>query len=232
MATRSHEHELLRYRRNQRIVHALLASSFLLLLLTGLVLLWAPLGPLAAGGGSRLIHRIAAVGFMAVPLAYLLADRAGAKELLVDSFKYDKDDIAWLKHVYRYVMGHAAEMPPQGRLNAGQKLHHAAVVLVSAAIVATGLAMWFFKSALGASGLAWAAIIHDLAMLALTLLLVGHLYFTFVYKALSGMTSGYVPELEARIEHPKWVAELEAAEMAEPASAPDEEPAIEEAPAP
>ena len=47
-------------------------------------------------------------------------------------------------------------------------------------------------------------------MLALTLLLIGHLFFTFTYKALSGMTSGYVPELEARLEHSKWVDEIEA----------------------
>ena len=52
-------------------------------------------------------------------------------------------------------------------------------------------------------------VIHDLSMLALTLLLVGHLYFTFVYKALSGMTRGYVDADEARLEHAKWVEELE-----------------------
>ncbi|MEZ4558579.1 MAG: hypothetical protein R2854_19470 [Caldilineaceae bacterium] len=39
-------------------------------------------------------------------------------------------------------------------------------------------------------------------MLILTILLVGHSYFTFVYKALSGMVTGYVPEEEALIEHP------------------------------
>ena len=33
MAT--HDHEILRYRRGQRVVHAVLASSFLVLLLTG-----------------------------------------------------------------------------------------------------------------------------------------------------------------------------------------------------
>ena len=58
------------------------------------------------------------------------------------------------------------------------------------------------------------AVIHDLSMLVLTLLLVGHLYFTFVYKALSGMTTGYVPEEEAMLEHPKWVEELSEAEAA------------------
>ena len=145
---------------------------------------------------------------MAVPVIYLVVDRRGAKELLIDSFRYDKDDREWLKHMLRYVMGHAAEMPPQGRLNAGQKLHHAAVILVSAAIVASGLAMWFIKGTLGGTGLAWAAIVHNLSMLVLTLLLVGHLYFTYVYRALSAMTHGYVPEDEARLEHAKWVAEL------------------------
>jgi formate dehydrogenase subunit gamma len=51
--------------------------------------------------------------------------------------------------------------------------------------------------------------VHDIAMLVLTVLLIGHLYFTFVYKALSGMTTGYVPLEEAKLEHSKWVAELE-----------------------
>ena len=41
-----------------------------------------------------------------------------------------------------------------------------------------------------------------------TVLLVGHLYFTFVYDALSGMVSGYVSESYARLEHAKWFARL------------------------
>lgn len=204
-----HEHEVLRYRRRPRIVHALLAGSFLLLLLTGLVLLWGPLGFLAEGGNSRWLHRVGAVAFMAVPVVYWVADRHGAKELLVDSFRYDGDDLAWMKHAYRYAIGHATEMPPQGRLNAGQKVHHAAVVVISGSIVVSGLLMWFFTPSLGPAWQAWTAVIHDLSMLALTLLLIGHLYFTYVYKALSGMTTGYVDEDEARLEHAKWVEELE-----------------------
>jgi formate dehydrogenase subunit gamma len=211
----THPGEVLRYRKRPRIVHALLASSFVLLLLTGVLLLWGPLSGLAAAGNSRWIHRIAAIAYMAVPIVYLAIDRAGAKELLIDSFKYDRDDWEWLKHIGRYAIGRAKEMPPQGRLNAGQKLHHASVILVSASIVVSGLALWFWKEPLGASGTAWAAIIHDASMVVLTLLLVGHLYFTFVYQALSGMTTGYVPETEARLEHSKWVEELEhAAEAA------------------
>lgn len=213
-----HQGEVLRYRTKQRIVHALLATSFVALLATGLVLLWGPLGPLAAGGTSRLIHRIGAVVFLSVPVAYLILDRAGAKELVYDSFHYDKDDIAWFKAMYKYFLGHAVEMPPQGRLNAGQKLHHGAVIVVSATVVVSGLLMWFFKPMLGATGLAWTAVVHDLSMLALTLFLIGHLYFTYVYKAIAGMTTGWVEKDEARIEHAKWVDELDRQALSEATS--------------
>lgn len=201
--------EILRYRRAQRIVHAVMASSFLILLITGLALVWSPLAFIAAGGWSRYLHRIAAIGFMSVPFLYLLTDRAGAKEVLVDSFKYDKDDVAWFKHMYNYAIGKTAEMPPQGRLNAGQKLHHSAVIVFSAVIVLSGLVLWWFKSDLSVNMLSWTAIIHDLAMLALTLLLVGHVFFTYVYTAWSSMGTGYVSKEDMELEHSKWVDEIE-----------------------
>jgi formate dehydrogenase subunit gamma len=212
MTTQKHplgDREVLRYRKRPRVVHALLASSFLILLLTGLVILWSPLSFLAAGGTTRWLHRVAAVGFMSVPIVYLIVDRDGAKELMFDSFKYDRDDYRWLKRFWSYTFGHTANMPKQGRLNAGQKMHHALVMLLSATIVASGLLLWFFLPSLGATGQAWVVVIHDLSMLVLTLLLVGHLYFTFVYKALSGMTRGYIDIDEARLEHAKWIEELE-----------------------
>jgi len=223
----SSERKLLRYRVGPRIIHAVLASSFLLLFLSGLILLWPPLSWLAAGGTSRLLHRIAGVGFISVPILYILFDRAAAKELLVDSFRYDKDDIAWLKQMLGYYFGNAAHMPPQGRLNAGQKLHHAAVVIMSAVVVASGLVLWFAKGSMGGVILGIVVSIHVLSMLALTVLLVGHVYFTFVYGALPGMTTGYVSEEAARLEHPKWVEEVLAEEAVHEPAVP--EPASPEA---
>ncbi len=58
----------------------------------------------------------------------------------------------------------------------------------------------------------------------LTLPLVGQHYFTFVDKALSSMTTGYVDEDEARLEHAKWVDELEREAEATPLGK-EEEPA-------
>jgi formate dehydrogenase subunit gamma len=200
--------QILRYRCGPRMVHALLASSFLILLLSGLTLLAPFLSGWAAGGWLRQMHYVGAVLFMLVPILYLVVDRPAVKELLWDSFHYDRDDWQWLKQSYRYFIGYAEAMPPQGRLNAGQKLHHAGVVIFAASIVASGLVMWLGKGSLGPEGLAVAAIIHSLSMLILTVLLVGHLYFTFVYEALPGMVSGFIPEEAARLEHAKWVEAL------------------------
>ncbi len=206
------ERKLLRYRLGPRIIHAVLASSFLLLFISGFILLWPPLSWLAAGGTSRLLHRIAGVGFISVPFLFIIFDRAAARELLVESFQYDKDDIAWLKNMLGYYFGNAANMPPQGRLNAGQKLHHAAVVIMSAVVVASGLVLWFGKGSMGGVILGIVAGVHVFSMLVLSVLLVGHVYFTFVYSALPGMTTGYISEEAARREHPKWVEEILAEE--------------------
>jgi len=212
------EQTILRYRRRQRIIHAVMAGSFLILLFTGLALVWSPLAFIAAGGWSRYLHRIAAIGFMSVPILYIVLDRPGAMEIVTESFKYDSDDVAWFKSFYRYVFGRTANMPPQGRLNAGQKLHHSAVIIFSASIVATGIVMWVFKSSLSATALSWTAMVHDLSMLALALLLVGHVYFTYVYKAWSSMATGYVPKEDMELEHSKWVEELEHESMKSPST--------------
>lgn len=223
MATHAlHSRKVLRYRTRPRLVHALLASSFTILLLSGLTLLVPPLAGLAAGGYVRVLHYVGAVLFISVPFVYLIVDRPAALALLRESFEYDRDDGRWLLRMHRYFLGHNEGMPPQGRLNAGQKIHHAGVVIFSATIVFSGLVLFFGKGGLGASGLAIAATIHSLSMLALTVLLVGHLYFTFVYDALSGMTTGYIPETEARLEHAKWVDSLP---ETEPWLVEDEQPA-------
>jgi len=203
---------ILRYRPAQRYIHLLVAVTFVALFLTGLPLIFEPLVFLAAGGYSRILHRVAAVGFMAVPILYFVFDREGMKELIKESFTYDKDDLRWLGHMGRYFLGNAADMPPQGRLNAGQKLHHAAVILLGASVVFSGVFAWISAGTMSDTLLSWTMLVHNVSMLGLVLLLIGHIYFTVVYKALTSMHTGYVPTVDAKIEHAKWVAEVEEAE--------------------
>ena len=220
------EARILRYRPRQRLVHWLGVGTVLTLLVTGLALLWPPLGFIAWGGVGPLLHRVGAVVFMALPFAYALLNPRQTAELLVEIFTYDREDWAWLKHFPGYFLGHAVGLPPQGRLNAGQKLHHAGTFLAFITVSLSGLVLWFLKGSLGATWLPVVAMVHDVSMLAVTVLLVGHVYFTFVYDALPAMTTGYVSEEYARLEHAKWLEELTPAEPVAETPETEEAPAI------
>ncbi len=197
-----------RYLPTQRLVHWVGVPAFLVLLVTGIALLVPPFSYYAAGGASRMIHKIASFVLAALPIVYVVLNPKAAKELLKESFTYTRDDLEWFKHMPAYFLGRTKGLPPQGRINAGQKLHHAATFIMFVSIGVSGWVLMFGKGQLGPDGLALAAMIHDLSMLGLTVLMIGHMYFTFVYDALSGMLRGYVTEEYARMEHSKWLEEL------------------------
>jgi formate dehydrogenase subunit gamma len=197
-----------RYVPAQRLVHWVGVLSFLLLLSTGIILLFRPLAFLAAGGVTRLVHRFAAVPFVALPFLYTALLPRHARELVAESFAYGREDWQWLRRMPSYFLGSAQGLPPQGRLNAGQKIHHAGTFLMFVTVSASGIVLWFWKGHLGARGLAAAAAVHDLSMLGLSVLMAGHVYFTFLYDALSAMRTGYVTEEYARMEHQRWFASL------------------------
>jgi formate dehydrogenase subunit gamma len=197
-----------RYVPAQRFVHWIGVLTFVTLLFSGIALLVPPFAFLAAGGASRLIHRIAVVPFVLLPILYVILNPKQARDLLVESFNYTRDDLEWFKHMPAYFFGRTKGLPPQGRINAGQKLHHATTFLMFITVAVSGFVLLFGKGQLGPDGLAITAMVHDLSMLGLTVMMIGHLYFTFVYDALNSMLTGYVTEEYAKIEHPKWLEEL------------------------
>ena len=201
-------HLVQRYLRAQRLIHWTGVASFLTLLFSGIVLLFPPLSFLAAGGLSRLIHQIAVIPFVVLPIVYAILLPKQTKELLIESLAYTREDWEWFKHMPAYMLGRTRGLPPQGRLNAGQKLHHASTFLMFVTVSASGFVLWFGKGRLGADGLACTAMAHDLSMLGLSVLLIGHVYFTFLYDALSAMRTGFVTEEYAQMEHPGWLATL------------------------
>jgi formate dehydrogenase subunit gamma len=201
-------HLVQRYLPVQRLVHWIGVASFLTLLFSGIALLFPPLSFLAAGGLSRLVHRVAAVPFVLLPIVYALLLPTQTKDLLTESLTYTREDWEWLKGMPAYLFGRTRGLPPQGRLNAGQKLHHASTFLMFVTVSVSGFILWFGQGRLGAHGLAGTAMVHDLSMLGLSVLMIGHVYFTFLYEALSAMRTGFVTEAYARMEHPKWLETL------------------------
>ncbi len=206
---------VLRFSRGQRVAHWALAVSFFVLLFSGLTLMIPSLAPLAKGGVARMIHRVFAVVFMLVPVYYALADRKGLQALITESFRYDRDDLLWLLRMPRYFFGRVKGMPPQGRLNAGEKIHHALIILTFITISLTGLVLWFGKGNLSQNEFLGMVMLHDIAMYIMVILTIGHLYFTFVYGALQGMVTGYVNEKYAALEHAKWLASIKAEKTAD-----------------
>jgi formate dehydrogenase subunit gamma len=207
MAEGTAPERLQRYVPAQRAIHWIGVGSFAALLGSGLVLL-PPFAGLAAGGWSRLVHRAFALPFMALPVAYLVLIPHEARALLSETLRFGPQDRAWLLRMPTYVLGITRGLPPQGRINAGQKIHHAATFAMFVTVAASGLVLWFGKGQLGAAGLAAAAIVHDLSMMGLAVLMIGHVYFTFLYGALPAMETGWISAEYARLEHRAWYDEV------------------------
>jgi formate dehydrogenase subunit gamma len=205
---------ILRYKLVQRIGHWLNALAFLVLLLTGLFLFFWPLSPLASSW-SRLIHRIAAVVLLAGPVFYFVADRHDFLHLLKVSFTYTRDDLMWFVKAPFYFVGLAKGLPPQGEVNAGQRVHHALTIIFYNLVAWSGILMWFGVEHIPGQVFLGALAVHDVSMTVLTVLMLGHVYFTFVYGALDGMLKGTITHLYAEVEHPRWLQELEEESAAE-----------------
>ncbi|MCI0476368.1 MAG: cytochrome b/b6 domain-containing protein [Anaerolineales bacterium] len=199
---------ILRYNFVQRIGHWLNALAFVILLLTGLLLFFWPLSPLA-GAWSRDLHRLAAILLVLGPIFYFLADRRGFFHLLRVSFTYSRDDVRWFIKAPWYFLGIGKDLPPQGEVNAGQRVHHAFTIVFYNLVAWSGFAMWFGVDHLPSQVFLGALIVHDVSMTVLTVLMLGHVYFTFVYGALDGMIKGTITRLYAQVEHPRWLDELE-----------------------
>ena len=65
---------------NKRCFHWLIAASFAVMLLTGLIIYTNEFSTLASGGITRSIHRIAAIVLIASPATYALINRKAARQ--------------------------------------------------------------------------------------------------------------------------------------------------------
>lgn len=199
---------ILRYKPVQRIGHWVNAAAFVILLLTGLFLFFWPLAPLA-GVWSRELHRAAAILLALGPIFYFVADRRGLLHLLRISFTYKRDDLIWLVKAPFYFLGIDKGLPPQGEVNAGQRVHHALTIIFYNLVAGSGFVLWLGASRVPGEVFLGALVTHDISMTILTVLMLGHIYFTFVYGALDGMIRGSISRLYAQVEHPRWLEELD-----------------------
>ena len=207
------QHEVERYRKPTRVLHWIHSGSFVILFLTGLILFIPQLAFLAEDSWTRLIHRIAAVIFVVIPLWYLLTNWKASWKSIKEAFTWGAEDIGWLQAAPRYYfLNDEKAMPPQPHMNTGQKMWWLMVIVFGIIFVITGLIMWFFKTIAPAGLLQWTVFVHDIAFITTGAMLFVHIYLG-VFHPLMGsawdiMVRGKVSVEYAKSHHGKWYEEV------------------------
>jgi formate dehydrogenase subunit gamma len=200
--------EVVRFDRTERWLHWANAALFLTLLATGMTLY---VGPLSALVGRRLlvkdVHVIAGL-LLPVPLvlAYAGSWRDGLRRDVRRLARWSTDDRRWLTSLGR--RGRAR----LGKFNAGQKANAIFVAGCIPLMLATGSIMRWFEP----FPLAWrtgATFVHDWVALTLVAVVIGHVGKALAEPvALRAMRRGTVPADHVQAHHPRWWAEVQAAE--------------------
>ncbi|MFZ5815826.1 MAG: formate dehydrogenase subunit gamma [Bacillota bacterium] len=209
------EGKVLRFSLGERLAHWNHAITFLVLLFTGMALVVR--GVAGSLGQETLvlfgqIHRVAAVPFTLLTIPILLiAARKAAGEWFRDSFRFDKDDLGFLKGFAVEFFGGHVKLPDQGKFNAGEKVNSILQILGWPVMVVTGW-MMVFKTELPRPLMEWVIPIHSITALLLGCAVLGHIYLATLHPSsragLSGMFSGWVPADWAKAHYRKWYNEI------------------------
>ena len=200
-------HEVERFKKRTVWFHWVHTAAFLLLLITGIFLFVPGWGIVAAGGVTRIIHRISAVIFVIGPVIYFIANPKMSLHFLKESLSWGSDDIGWLKAAPSYYFGGPEEnMPPQGHVNSGQKLWQIIIIVSFLAFVVSGIIIWISGAVM------WAVLVHDIAFIVVTIMLMVHIYLGIIHPRMSesmrSMWTGKISAGYAKSHYGKWYAEV------------------------
>jgi len=205
---------LLRFVVAERLAHWTKAVLFIVAAAGGL-LMWIP-STRQFMGARRLqfshFHSGMGILMVLVPLVILITlDRRRFAADIREVDVWDEDDRRWFWAAVRLRTLRGREMPPQGRLNAGQKISSLLVSVFALGLLVTGCILlvraqappWLVSRAL--------ALHIILAVLSLALF-AGHLAHVFLtrhgYDSLRAMLRGTMSEETARERHRKWWREV------------------------
>jgi formate dehydrogenase gamma subunit len=184
-----------RFQTSEIILHWVNAIPFLILLLTGALMIYSRFYNISANTLEllRYIHKIFAVvwtvllgtSFFAVGTRLNLSN-------LREFFRMGSDDVKWIYLAFKSIFDHSVEVPPAGKFNTGQKINSLLVFFYSTAFPITGVIMWFFGTIL----IAW--YVHAAIFFMAATTVSGHLYLSFINPStrvgLWGIFHGWVPK--------------------------------------
>jgi formate dehydrogenase subunit gamma len=196
-----------RFSLGQRIAHWFLVALFLLLAVTGLILLYGreALIPLFGeevfgiiASASKEAHNLFGPIFPFAVLAVIF--------LFIRGNGFSWVDLKWVLRGGGMLGWHASA----GRYNAGEKLWFWAAILLGLSLSVSGLILDFPIFGLTREWMEWSLIIHGISALLMVAGLLGHVYIATIGMegALESMTDGRVDANWAKEHHDLWYEEI------------------------
>jgi ferredoxin len=148
--------------KNRRIFHWVIAAAFIALFITGLIVFVPALSGLAAGGWTRLVHRIAAVILVGAPVIY--------------AFTHTADARLWLKDIKVWKRSPAKAANSSSNW---KRIHKLLITIGFILFIGTGIIQWFLKGIAPTQIFQWSLSLHDIIFFSAGLVLIYHVYFEF-----------------------------------------------------
>jgi formate dehydrogenase subunit gamma len=203
--------EVRRFSAFERANHWLTATSFLVIALTGLILLYGQyfLKPWLGPGAYSILAQGSAYTHMAFMVPFVLGVLIMTVVWLRQNLP-SRLDLHWLAKGGGF-FSDKGENPPARRFNAGQKLIFWAVFWGALLLVLSGISLMLPLFWLDVHGMQWVQAVHAAFGLIMIAVIIGHIYIGTVgmVGAFDAMWSGKVDRNWAKEHHSLWLAELE-----------------------
>ena len=179
-----------------RIVHLVAAAIFILLILTGLMIV---LGGYLGGGTlvrtARTVHLVSAMAFVLPGILMFI--------IWVKDMFPQLHDIKWIFILGGY-LSKKNKPVPAGKFNAGQKMYFWLVTAGGGVMAYTGYIIWGMGAALDTVRLY--TIIHNILGMAIVAFVITHVYMSVfaISGALNSMKNGYKSKAEVDILHSRY----------------------------
>jgi formate dehydrogenase gamma subunit len=183
---------VVRYQIGARLYHWGNTLLMLGLALSGVALF----SPDSLGGGAwLLLHEICAVLFiLALVLHIMVAPRRGDGR----SMWFDARDVHDLRVIAANFLGRTRDYPAVGKYDPWQKIYHACLTVLAAALVFSGAYLFISAEAWGTFSHEWMRVMrltHDVGAFVFIAILIGHVYFGIIrvnWPQLVSMLTGHL----------------------------------------
>jgi formate dehydrogenase subunit gamma len=199
--------KLPRFTASERVNHWLVAFTFFLLALSGLVFFhpaFYPLNQLFGGAvWTRILHP-----FFGVAMIFSFGGMFFRFRKLSVMTQADRE---WLRHAREMVNGDDRNMPEAGKLNGGQKLMFWLLVDCMTLLVLSGIVIWraYFSFLFPVLLIRLAVVVHAAAGALMIALIIGHIYLAiWTRESIDAMLYGYVRRAWAKQHHPAWYRQM------------------------